>query len=159
MRETVENNLIARTFPEVVGQTRPSSPGRNKLGVAARGRDRTPDQNVRNRGRGEKGAVGMPEEVGFEVQKPQFCIICQPTLCRGIRHHRAPRRHAWFGISQVLERAEQFCERAMRRLVQILVAKQEQRVPLKQLPDLGIQMIRRHGTKIDMTHFDTEIRV
>jgi hypothetical protein len=30
-------------------------------------------------------------------------------------------------------------------------------VPLKQLPDLGIQMIRRHGTKIDMTHFDTEI--
>jgi hypothetical protein len=32
-------------------------------------------------------------------------------------------------------------------------------VPLEQFPDLGIEMIRRHGTKIDMTHFDTEIRV
>jgi hypothetical protein len=101
----------------------------------------------------------MPEEVGFEVQNAQFCIICQPTRCRDIRHHRARRRHACFGISQVLKRAEQLCERAMRRLVQILVAKQEQRVPLKQLPDRGIQMIRRHGTKIDMSHFDTEIWV
>jgi hypothetical protein len=47
----------------------------------------------------------------------------------------------------------------MHRLVQILVAKHEQRVPLKPLPDLGIQVIHRHGTKIDMSHFDTEIRV
>ena len=100
MRETVEDNPVAGAFPEAVGQTRPAGPSRNKLRIAAGRRDRTADQNVRNGGRGQEGAVGVPEEVGFEVQKAQFRIIRQPTRCRDIRHLRRLNRISYnFGLA------------------------------------------------------------
>ncbi len=41
-------------------------------------------------------------------------------------------------------------------IVQMLAAKQHQRMALEQVSDFRIQMIRRRLTQVDVFHFDTE---
>jgi len=63
---------------------------------------------------------------------------------------------AVLALGAVLDRPEQRAERQMGPVVELLIAKQQERVSLEGLPDGGVALGRRQPTQIDLVHLDPE---